>query len=89
MKGYFFGARRVTQITQLGYLNLQKCERGYNFHKNLIQNGTRKGVFHSLSLKKGMSFQLRDHLNRVVFQRCRTHMLTQEKPEWPPETSVS
>ena len=34
-KDTFFGAGWVTQITQLGYQNRQKCEKGYTFHKNL------------------------------------------------------
>ena len=34
-KGTFFGAGWVTQITELGYQNRQKYDKGYTFHKNL------------------------------------------------------
>ena len=72
---YFFVAGWVTQITQLGYLNWQKCKKGYIFHKKMCFTG---------SLKRGMIFQFRDHSDRVVFQRFRMRMLTQEKSECSP-----
>ena len=73
-KRYFFGAGWVTQSIQIRlYLNRQKYEKGYFFS---TETGARKSLFHSLSLKRGMIFQLRGHSDSMFFHRCRTHMLT-------------
>ena len=62
-KGTFFGA----EWAQLGYQNRQKCEKGYTFYKNLEWNGTKRGVFHGMSLKQGYNFSTLGPLNWGVF----------------------
>ena len=71
VKGYFFGVGWVTQISQ----SAKKCEKGDTFHKN----GTRKSTSH----RELLFSQLRDDSDMVFFQRYRTHMLIQEKSEYP------
>ena len=72
MKGYFYGAGCVIQITQLGYLNRQKCEK-YD---------ARNGVFHSITYIF-LIFQFSDRSDRCFFFQAPNAHATQEKSECP------
>ena len=65
LKGYFFGADWVTQITQLGYLNRQTCDKGYIFTKLLNETVPERLFFTACHSKRGMILQRRDHPNSL------------------------